>query len=452
MLPIFKTIDAKNFDHKAIADYHLSESELIDSVALGVYRSAKEHFINKDVLFLVGKGNNGSDALALCSLILKEAKSVKVLCISQEGNEENMRRRKILPKSVFVSSPSPSDTIVDGLFGFGFDRKLTKELETLIDNINSYNSYVIALDIPSAFRIKADETFTFTLNKIELFYPENREKSGKISLYNPGFPMENAPLSKMFLLSDEDYNIKNFDITDFKNKRGHLLVVGGSERYKGAPILTSLASFHGGVGLVTLSSDKEVLDASFAHYPSIMLLPIDKLSAIKVDAIACGMGWEEGKRDVLEYISKNKIKATLDSGAFSSLLGLTFSYKAVITPHYGEYKRILKLLDFDKEDIVENLKAISRTLEVIVVMKTSVVWITDGESVYLYDGSNPSLGVAGSGDVLSGLIGAFLAFGLEPLEASIMGVILHQKSGKMAQKKFGYYTSEELIEEIGRER
>ena len=91
-------------------------------------------------------------------------------------------------------------------------------------------------------------------------------------------------------------------------------------------------------------------------------------------------------------------------------------------------------------------------LDAVVVIKTSVVWIFYKEKSYVYDGSNPSLGVAGSGDVLSGIIGAFLSRGMDPMESAINGVILHQKCGRSLRESLGFYTSEDLIEEVGKER
>ena len=106
----------------------------------------------------------------------------------------------------------------------------------------------------------------------------------------------------------------------------------------------------------------------------------------------------------------------------------------------------------DEELLSSSLKALSLRIGAIVVLKSSVIWITDGGSIYIYDGVNPSMGVAGSGDVLSGVIAALLAEGEDPLRAAIDGVILHQRAGFNAHKRLGYYSSEDLIIEVGRAR
>ena len=76
--------------------------------------------------------------------------------------------------------------------------------------------------------------------------------------------------------------------------------------------------------------------------------------------------------------------------------------------------------------------------------------ITSGDDIFIYDGANPSLGVAGSGDVLAGVIGALLAEGYSPLDAAKNGVILHQRAGRRAHEEYGYYSAEELILEVGK--
>ena len=98
----------------------------------------------------------------------------------------------------------------------------------------------------------------------------------------------------------------------------------------------------------------------------------------------------------------------------------------------------------------KSLKALSDKLECVVVLKSSTVWITDKDRVFIFDGANPSLGVAGSGDVLSGIIASLLAQGVGLLDAAINGVIIHQSAGRRAKEKYGYYSAEELIGEIVR--
>ena len=106
----------------------------------------------------------------------------------------------------------------------------------------------------------------------------------------------------------------------------------------------------------------------------------------------------------------------------------------------------------DADSLVQSLRRASAMLEAVIVLKAASVWIADADGIYIYDGANPSLGVAGSGDVLAGIIGTLLAQGEEPLAAAMDGVILHQRAGRKAHAEYGYYPAEGLILEVGRLR
>ena len=147
----------------------------------------------------------------------------------------------------------------------------------------------------------------------------------------------------------------------------------------------------------------------------------------------------------------------LDADGLKFASGHDFGNKAVLTPHIGEYRRLMASMDMDDGlgsalSLAEALRALARRLSAVIVLKSSTVWITAGDDIYIYDGANPSLGVAGSGDVLSGVIATLLAAGEEPLRAAIDGVILHQRAGRKAHEDYGFYSADELILSVGKVR
>ena len=445
---------SSKMDHDLISRHSLSEKKLIDSAAKGAYSIFLPQIEGKNVLFLVGKGNNGSDALEMARLSLKVAKKVYVLPLFDKGNEENMRRRTLLPCEVFVSYIQDDvDTIVDGVFGFSFRGKMSDELVSLFSQIDSSSYYKIALDVPSGFGYKADATVSFMCRKREMYSPENRRMCGDIFFYNPGFPEDEYYDSDTLLLKDDDYSVPPFSLYDYKNTRGHLLVFGGSVRYPGAPLISSLAAFHAGCGLVSLCSEKGVLDKVYNSHPSIMGVEKENVRWVKNNAFLLGPGWDEGDRELLDYAIESRKPIVIDADAIKLIVrDHDFSSHAVLTPHLGEFRTLCSNLGIEVGDFNEKSRKVSEMLNAVIVIKTSVVWIVYKDKSYVYDGSNPSLGVAGSGDVLSGIIGAFLSRGMDPLESALNGVILHQKCGKALRESLGFYTSEDLIEEVGKER
>lgn len=453
MTPLYSLKQSSAMDHALIEKFSLSEDKLIESAAKGAFEISMPQIKDKDVLFLVGKGNNGSDALSMARLSLGVAKNVYVLLLFDGGNQENMRRRELLPPSVFVSDFRSADTIVDGVFGFSFHGEIKGRIREIFDEVERSDSYKIALDVPSGFSYCASSTITFMCGKSELYYPENRAKCGIIHLYNPGFPENGYENADTFLLSPSDYSVPSFHPSAYKNTRGHLLIAGGSDRYPGAPLLSSLAAFHSGCGLVTLLSKKSVLDRVYNAYPSIMGIEKGLMGIIKNNAFLLGPGWDEGDREVLDKAKESGKNMVLDADAIKLIVkGDSFSSKAVLTPHKGEFRTLCSNLEIEDDDFLERAKKVSYSLDAVLVIKTSVVWIVYKEKAFVYDGENPSLGVAGSGDVLSGIIGAFLSSGMDILSASINGVILHQRCGKTLSDKLGFYSAEDIIEEVGRER
>lgn len=451
MLPLFSSHKASLLDKSLIEEYSLDESSLVTNAALGAFVTYKRIFENKRVLFLVGKGNNGSDALALASFVIPVAESVFIYNHFEKGNEENERRKREIDNKYFVSSPVDADVIVDGLFGVNYRLPLDERTRKVIDEVNGSSAIVIALDVPSAYEIRADYTITFMCQKKEMYLPQSRGKCGEITLFNPGFPKGAIKGGREFLLDDGDYNPKRFNLDDYKNTRGHVCVIGSSERYPGAAILTSLSSFHAGAGKVSLMSGTTTRNAVLSSCPSIMTQS-ETSPPVKADSYVVGPGWDEGRRDLLISVIESGKPFVVDADAIKLLYDLKLYNRAVITPHIGEFKKLLSILSIEESDVVESIKSAAEKLECVVVLKGAAVLISDGESLFVYDGANPSLGVAGSGDVLSGIAGAFLASGESPMESAVNAVILHQKCGRTLSEKKGFYTAEDIINEVGRER
>ena len=451
MEPLLTISDAATLDKELIARYSLSESALIDGAAENAYKAVRS-FLSGRVVFLIGPGNNGSDGIAMASLASADGMDVAVSYLYKKGNAENLRRRASLSDHIpLVEDASGADTVVDALFGFGFHGEADERTRDIVSSIG--HAMVISLDYPSAGIVDADITVMMTTGKLSLYHPSERRRAGTLITVNPGFPPSELRESRSgaYLLSDEDSRIRRLAFTDYKNSKGHLAAIGGSERFTGAIRLATRASFASGVGLVTIisrsSSIHEECPAAIVGSPS------DDLS--RYDALLVGPGWGEGDSALFERAVLSGRPLVIDADGLRFVPGHRFSHKAVLTPHIGEYRRLMASLSIpdglDSETgLSDSLRRASAILEATIVLKSSVLWLTAGEDIFIYDGANPSLGVAGSGDVLSGIIAALLAEGEEPERAAIDGVILHQRAGREASRRLGYYSAEELVTEVGR--
>lgn len=452
MQPVLSLESSKSLDHQLIARFSLSESKLIDGAAEGIFRLT-EPMIHGRILIAAGPGNNGSDGLALANILARHGYDVDVLLPYGNGNKENMRRRSELHASVGIArSAEGYDTIYDALFGFGYHGEADGNVRSIASSIPK-ESTVIAVDVPSAGLIRAEATVALMSLKDVLFEPEGRHLAGKVMLHNPGFPeaeLKESP-DGIYLLSDSDSSIRGLSITDYKNTRGHVAIIGGSDRYTGAPRLSARAAFFSGAGLVTIvTHSAHIRDCN----PAVMIEEGEG-DFSRFSSFVIGPGWDSGDEAHLDKATATGRPAVLDADALRFVPGRRFFNRAVLTPHIGEYRRLMASLSIpdglgDAASLASSLRRLATDTESVVVLKSSVVWITDGSDIFIYDGCNPSLGVAGSGDVLAGIIGALLAEGEDPLRAAIDGVILHQRAGRSAHERYGFYSAEELIEETGR--
>ena len=447
MIKIAPAREVNSLDAVMRDRYGLPSEMLIEKASRLMYDDIRSLIEDKHTLFLVGKGNNGSDALSVALFAKRDGLDVSVYYLSDSGCPENMARRERVREAGIpvVSDVEGFNCYVDGLIGAAFRLPLYEDVEKIIVKVNAIDALKISVDIPSGLLFRADRTVVFTMHKKEAFKHGNRLSLGEYALYNPGFPereLLDFPTDS-FLLEDSDYSIEPFRGSDYKNSRGHVAILGGSERYSGAAILSARSAFHAGAGLVTIFTSEKAYPALSSYRPA--MVRKDPFEEKGIKALIVGPGWnDEGNRD---FVS-SRLPMVIDADGLNYLeAGDRFGYRAVITPHVGEFRRLCSRFGIE-EDTVK----LSRLLETVVVLKAETVEITDGKTSYFYDGMNPSLGVAGSGDVLSGIIGAFLSCGISPLDAAINGVILHQKAGKVAHEKYGYYDTVDLTDVMGRLR
>lgn len=443
MKKLYNAGRVNDFDRAMREKYGLESLDLINSAARIAFGVIRNRIREKRVLVLVGSGNNGADGLALFLLMREDGFFSDVYYVEAGKSEENRHLRTLIPSECIVSDLEGYDVIIDAVYGASYHPPLKDDVKNVFDRINAMKAMKIALDVPSAYYLKADITVTFTMLKKEE-YLLSSDIPGRIILANPGFPEEEISIfpPDSYLLEDEDYNVKEFECSDYKNTRGHLLIKAGSPSYKGAALLSAKAAFHAGCGLVTLNT--ETLTDLALHYPP-LIVNSGSPDYSRYSALLSGPGWgEDAERSFLDF----RGNMVLDAEALTQIeRGDDFAFRAILTPHVGEMRRLTSRLGVD-----DDARVLSKTLRAIVVRKSSIVEIAYGDTHYYYPGNNPSLGVAGSGDVLSGIIAAFLASGMVPLDAALNGVILHQMAGKRAHEHFGYYDSLDLINEVGRLR
>ncbi len=238
---------------------------------------------------------------------------------------------------------------------------------------------------------------------------------------------------------------------------GRVLVVGGNEGMIGAPSLAGKSALRMGAGLVQIAVPRSILSAALAITPELIGLGLGKSSAKdellkmaeKSDAVVIGPGLGQTPEALarLQRLVRLEKPMVVDADALNLLAKQKrwpayFKAAAVLTPHPGEMKRLAKLFDRDEVPTDDNgrieiARQASNTFHQVVVLKGNRTVVTDGEKVYVNRTGDSSLSKAGTGDVLSGIIGTLLAQEMNPFDAACAGVWLHGKAGELAGKRLG---------------
>ncbi len=422
--------EVAGFDSRCYKEYGLSEDILMEHAANGMADFIRIKLSkNSKIIIVSGSGNNGADGIALGRLLYKDY-DVSIFYAKKPKSKMAMLQDKRV-KSIGVKECKKlqeCDVLVDAIVGTGFSGEFNKEIKKIIDKMNSMNAYKIACDVPSGYKFIADITLTMGALKKRMFLDSAKEYVGEIKVLNLGVSREiYETKSKWKLLDLDDLELPYRDKKDsHKGTYGHLSVACGDK--KGASVISALSALKFGVGLVTLIGSKQT------QIPD-MIMYSDELPK-NTTALAIGMGLGNALSEVdLNKFLDNDLPLITDADIFykpiiSKILKRKF---LVITPHPKEFislLKITKIADISIEKLQENrFKYVElfckKYKKVTLVLKGANVIIAKRDEFYINPHGTSTLAKGGSGDVLSGLIGALLAQKYTPLESSINASLAH---------------------------
>lgn len=236
---------------------------------------------------------------------------------------------------------------------------------------------------------------------------------------------------------------------------GRVLVIGGNDTMLGAPVLAGTAALRMGSGLVQIALPKAMLPAALAVTPELIGLAhgvaikpiLDVAAQADVVVIGPGLGQSPAAKKLLLAIVKQDHASVIDADGLNLLAaGKTWpkgmGSNAVLTPHPGEMKRLGKLLGMeevpkDDDGRIKLATLAAKTFKQIVVLKGGRTVVADGQRVYVNRTGNSSLSKAGTGDVLSGVIGSLIGQGMDRFAAAVAGAWIHGKAGEFAGESLG---------------
>ncbi len=469
---LYSDKEAKEVDESAINEMLISALQLQESAAMLCFHALSKHIEKKDKgVVVVGKGNNGADGLALARMLHLAGFDISIFYLSdQVGTEEYNAQKSIVTKLEIpvVQELAPFDYLIDAMIGVGCKKDLSERVKDIINKINALKVKVFAIDMPTGVGfcsnasecIKADYTFSLGLLKVAQYLKGYRADCGKIELLTPLFPIPKDAKATAELVDLDSLSLPLFESNAYKKTRGDLIIVGSSKEYPSTVLLSSRAAFASGIGLVTVYTDDEVAPKIYNENPSLMVRAFSAFKADDKAVFLLGLGIGANNDDVLLPALRCDNKKVIDADGIRAYARLFKDGKigklknATMTPHLGELRALFEAFIPDAElntpqDYLENVKRLASLIGATLVVKSEVALITDGEKVTIVDLVNPSMAVAGSGDVLSAIIAALW---VNDPNAAIDGVLLHKRAGLDAHERYGYYSALELIEMVGKDR
>jgi NAD(P)H-hydrate epimerase len=441
---------------------------------------------------LVGPGNNGGDALVALALLIEHGWRAGAILLGRDKLGALPADEQLLDSVELVDADHlhEADVILDGVYGVGGRASLPDAVAATFRRAHGVRveqaTPLVAIDVPSGIdpetgaaandAFLADVTLCLGLPKIGLIREPAATHTGELEVLDIG--MTSEPVGHRPQLIDERMArswLPRRSASAHKHQTGTVLVIGGAPTYYGAPRMTAEAAARAGAGLVCVAAPASIIPVIAGQVPELVMLPLDESASeasrqimnwidergghVDTFIVGPGLGQTPHATILLErllgdpdigIISSRGLRDkrstfVLDADALNWIakrgsfpLGVPAN-RAVMTPHAGELGRLLgERADSLLDETIESAGRAAKAFEQTVVFKTgySVVASSDG-AIRVSPRSAPELATAGTGDVLAGLIGGFLAQGMTQLDAASVALFAGAHAGKAARMMLG---------------
>lgn len=478
--PCLDAEEMRATDRWAIQDQGVPSLQLMEVAGRAVAAVAAEATSSSRIAVVCGKGNNGGDGLVAARTLQETGFDVEALLIAPgdqlsddaRANLDRFEGARAVDPGELPAALEGAGVVIDAVFGTGFAGTPRDPAASAIAAMNEVDAPVVATDIASGVNastgevegraVAADLTVTFHAPKLGHWIAPGKEHTGDLRVAEIGIP-GGAPVEpRGGLIRPEVMELappRAAGSTKFSS--GQVVIVGGSRGLTGAVCLSALGAIRTGAGYATVAvpADLEsIFEAKLTEVMSIGCASRDgRLRPAASEQIlgateraACvvlgsGMGREQGtQRLVRELVERIEAPLVLDAdglNAFAGRIEKLAERRAplVLTPHAGEMGR---LLERDSKGIeakrAESAREAARRSGAIVLLKGDDSIVTDGDRFAVNAISSPQLATAGTGDVLSGMIAAMIARGVEPFAATCAAVVAHSRAGHAAGARVGH--------------
>lgn len=506
----------QEIDKETIENLKIPSLILMENAGLAVVEVIHNNYLElarKGVVVICGSGNNGGDGMVVARHLFLRNIPVKVYIASkinklksdvltqfniiknlkipivylEDSENEELEEQNFINKLTIELGFNP--LVVDALVGIGPKSDIGKFYDKVIQTINKFAQAVISVDVPSGLDVdngkflatepvRASTTITFAYPKLGLFLYPAYLYVGKLIVANISIPYKEKKEKhniSLILPFEVANSLFYFPPNYYKSKLGNVLIIGGSYKYTGAPVLASKAAFKSNAGMVYLMVDKSIHSTISSKTTEEIVEMYDKNNYeellnyyySRVQVILFGNGIEDNQLNysILKHILTNfKGVLVIDGSGLSLFYDYFISNKQdfktsvkklILTPHSGElvnffYKFSSGKMKISVEEDIERLENSTRLANLIpnslVVSKgnpTFVCFYDNVDNVFINITNGIALAKAGSGDVLAGIIAAFVAnsfftinknFENLILEAVKNSVFIHGLAGQLARK------------------
>jgi ADP-dependent NAD(P)H-hydrate dehydratase / NAD(P)H-hydrate epimerase len=478
--PLPDAAEQRALDEWAINQLGIPGLELMERAGRGLSELVSRLAPSGPVAVVCGKGNNGGDGL-VCARFLREiGRDVRVMLLGDADDlrgdaRANLERLGGDPPEPFARGRLDGAVgIVDAILGTGFSGEPRDPAGSAIEAINqaAARSAVIACDVPSGVdsstgevqgtAVHARATATFHAGKPGLWIAPGKEHAGEVSVIDIGIPPGGPAAPSIGLIPDRATDgVPRRGRESTKFAAGSVLICGGSTGLTGAPCLAAEAAARAGAGYVTAcvpaslnlifeSRLLEVMtvplpDAEGSLHPRGADIVLERAGRSDSLVLGPGVGREDGAFELVRGLARAvELPLLLDADGLNAHAGALESLSVreaatVLTPHAGELAR---LLDTDSKAVgarrMDSARKAATRANAIVVLKGDDTLVADPDGlVGVSRGGASALATAGTGDVLSGVIGAYLAKGMDPFRAACAGVLVHARAGQLAATRVG---------------
>ena len=484
----------KEADQFTIKHEPVSSIDLMERAVEGLFERISDRCDRTTVFeIFCGKGNNGGDGLGLARKLAQNGYQVRAVIIEHSDNSSedfqiNLERlQKTNVQIAYIRQEddwtcSREAVMVDAILGSGLSRPLEGFVADVVQGLNRYNNFKIAIDIPTGLFaddnsnnqldkiFRSDWCLSIEFPKLSMMHKDTAPLCGEVSLVDiklhPRFIGDAKSKNYYVQYNDACSIFKPRKKHSYKGTYGNALLLAGSRGSIGAAIMSATGCLRSGAGLLTVATPACGVDPVQTALPEAMVKPDENSERItqlpdlsKATAVGAGpgLGTADDTAQVIKHLIQNlNVPVVFDADALNILSAnktwLSFlPANSVLTPHPGEFKRLLGV-DKLEQDYIDRLRQFSQKNNVVTVLKDSITAVADRQGrIFFIDEGSPALASPGSGDVLTGIILGLLSSGYQPLQAALLGVYLQGRAGKLAGELYSLESAlaRDVIENLG---